>query len=66
MNGPYFRLKCTIVWVLFHKQLEDALNFAPDTYYFTALGHWELSHVVTTNHLLSVIAITNTLGEEFT
>ena len=34
-----------------------------DTYYFTALGHWELSHVVTTNHLLSVIAITNTLGE---
>ena len=32
-----------------------------DTYYFTALGHWELSHVVTTNHLLSVIAITNTL-----
>ena len=32
-----------------------------DTCYFTALGHWELSHVVTTNHLLSVIAITNTL-----
>lgn len=32
-----------------------------DTYYFTALGHWELSHVITTQHLLSVIAITNTL-----
>ena len=32
-----------------------------DTYYFTALGHWELSHTITTNHLLSVIAITNTL-----
>ncbi len=32
-----------------------------DTYYFTALGHWELSHAITTNHLLSVIAITNTL-----
>jgi outer membrane murein-binding lipoprotein Lpp len=32
-----------------------------DTYYFTALGHWELSHTVTTNHLLAVIAITNTL-----
>ena len=29
--------------------------------YFTALGHWELSHTITTNHLLSVIAITNTL-----
>jgi hypothetical protein len=28
---------------------------------FTALGHWELSHTTTTNHLLSVIAITNTL-----
>ena len=28
---------------------------------FTALGHWELSHSTTTNHLLSVIAITNTL-----
>ena len=32
-----------------------------DTTYFTALGHWELSHTITTNHLLSVIAITNTL-----
>ena len=32
-----------------------------DTTYFTALGHWELSNTVTTNHLLSVIAITNTL-----
>ena len=32
-----------------------------DTYYFTALGHWELSHTITTNHLLSVISITNTL-----
>ncbi len=32
-----------------------------DTYYFTALGHWELSQTITTNHLLSVIAITNTL-----
>ena len=31
------------------------------TTYFTALGHWELSHTTTTNHLLSVIAITNTL-----
>ena len=29
--------------------------------FFTALGHWELSHSTTTNHLLSVIAITNTL-----
>ena len=29
--------------------------------FFTALGHWELSHTTTTNHLLSVIAITNTL-----
>ena len=25
------------------------------------MGHWELSHSTTTNHLLSVIAITNTL-----
>ena len=32
-----------------------------DTYYFTALGHWELSHTITTNHLLSVVSITNTL-----
>ena len=32
-----------------------------DTTYFTALGHWELSNTITTNHLLSVIAITNTL-----
>ncbi|XP_059089612.1 WD repeat-containing protein 7-like [Tigriopus californicus] len=32
-----------------------------DTYYFTALGHWEISHAITTHHLLSVIAITNTL-----
>ena len=32
-----------------------------DTYYFTALGHWELSQALTTNHLLSVIALTNTL-----
>ena len=32
-----------------------------DTHYFTALGHWELSHTITTNHLLSIIAITNTL-----
>ena len=32
-----------------------------ETFYFTACGHWELSHTITTNHLLSVIAITNTL-----
>ena len=32
-----------------------------DIDFFTALGHWELSHTTTTNHLLSVIAITNTL-----
>jgi len=24
-----------------------------DTYYFTARGHWELSHTITTNHLVS-------------
>jgi len=23
-----------------------------DTYYFTARGHWELSHTITTNHLV--------------
>ena len=32
-----------------------------ETSYFTAMGHWELSQALTTNHLLSVIAITNTL-----
>merc|ERR1719244_332433 len=31
------------------------------TEYFTSLGHWELSHSLTTQHLLSLIAITNTL-----
>ena len=31
------------------------------TEYFTSLGHWELSHSLTTHHLLSLIAITNTL-----
>ena len=31
------------------------------TEYFTSLGHWELSHTLTTQHLLSLIAITNTL-----
>ena len=34
---------------------------AIDIDFFTAMGHWELSHTTTTNHLLSVIAITNTL-----
>ena len=28
-----------------------------DTYYFTARGHWELSHTITTNHL--VICVTS-------
>jgi hypothetical protein len=28
---------------------------------FPALGHWELSHTITTHHLLSLISITNTL-----
>lgn len=40
---------------------EPDLTREKDTYYFTALGHWELSHAITTDHLLSVIAITNTL-----
>ena len=40
---------------------ESAIARELDTTYFTALGHWELSNTVTTNHLLSVIAITNTL-----
>lgn len=31
------------------------------TEYFTSQGHWELSHSITTHHLLSLIAITNTL-----
>ena len=31
------------------------------TEYFTAMGHWSLSHTLTTQHLLSLIAITNTL-----
>ena len=31
------------------------------TEYFTSLGHWELSHTLATQHLLSLIAITNTL-----
>ena len=31
------------------------------TEYFTSLGHWSLSHALTTQHLLSLIAITNTL-----
>ena len=51
------------------KTLQPAINNVSDslaarevdTTYFTALGHWELSHTITTNHLLSVIAITNTL-----
>jgi hypothetical protein len=29
--------------------------------FFPALGHWELSHTITTHHLLSLISITNTL-----
>ncbi|XP_023324405.1 WD repeat-containing protein 7 isoform X4 [Eurytemora carolleeae] len=29
--------------------------------YFTAVGHWELSHTITTHHLLSLISVTNTL-----
>jgi len=39
----------------------DEMTREVDTCYFTSLGHWELSHAITTNHLLSVIAITNTL-----
>merc|ERR1719244_1730743 len=31
------------------------------TEYFTSLGHWELSHSLTTYHLLSLISVTNTL-----
>ena len=31
------------------------------TEYFTSLGHWSLSHTLTTQHLLSLISITNTL-----
>uniref|UniRef100_A0A0K2TM39 WD repeat-containing protein 7 n=1 Tax=Lepeophtheirus salmonis TaxID=72036 RepID=A0A0K2TM39_LEPSM len=34
---------------------------AYNTQFFTSMGHWELSHTLTTNHLLSVISITNTL-----
>ena len=34
---------------------------AGSTEYFTSIGHWELSHSLTTHHLLSLIAITNTL-----
>jgi len=26
-----------------------------DTYYFTARGHWELSHTITTNHLVRTL-----------
>ena len=32
-----------------------------NTEYFTSLGHWQLSHSLTTQHLLSLISITNTL-----
>ena len=34
---------------------------ASPTEYFTSLGHWQLSHTLTTQHLLSLISITNTL-----
>ena len=27
----------------------------------SAVGHWELSHTITTHHLLSLISVTNTL-----
>jgi len=39
----------------------DNINFPTIIEYFTAIGHWELSHTLTTHHLLSLISITNTL-----
>ena len=40
---------------------EESANALRKTYKLFILGHWELSNTTTTNHLLSVIAITNTL-----
>lgn len=40
---------------------QNDLQREMETYLFTSLGHWELSHTLTTNHLVSVISITNTL-----
>jgi len=39
----------------------DNPTFPSTEEYFTAVGHWELSHTLTTHHLLSLISITNTL-----
>lgn len=29
--------------------------------YFTSCGHWAISNTLTTNHLLAVVALSNTL-----
>ena len=39
----------------------SSLLSSRSTEYFTSLGHWELSHSLTTQHLISLISITNTL-----
>ena len=55
------RDQVTATTLLPKEQATDGNSLDTSTYYFTALGHWELSHTITTNHLISVIAITNTL-----
>lgn len=29
--------------------------------YFTSFGHWAISNTLTTNHLLAIVALSNTL-----
>jgi len=48
-------------WTPCQPQPKNSTLSLSKTEYFTSLGHWELSHSLTTHHLLSLISVTNTL-----